>query len=206
MKKYILNMIVVVCILVAAIILSIIRNCIDNIQISNVLNIIVLILCSVFLIYIVFSCIYIAYSIKKDNEKAIKYIKEKNIDELEMISKQNAEKYIFIRQVLNSKYNLLISLFAAGKHNEAFELMHNTKWRLYDKNVYAYKILELLYNGDVDGARILYMKLSKLSNRNDSNTEIISFIFDLIDNNIKNEKLSKTIYPIVNIICEKYEK
>lgn len=206
MKKYKLNMIIMIFILVSVIVLSIIRNYTNNVEVSNVLNTLVLFLGTSFLIYLVLSCFYIICSVKKDNEIAVKCIKEKKIEELEMISKRNIRKYIFLRQVLNSKYNLLISYFASGKNNEAFKLMNETKWRLYNKNVYAYKIFELLYNENVDDARLLYVKLSRLSKGQDSNTEIVNYLFDLIDKNIRNEKLSKTIYPIVEIICKKYEK
>lgn len=206
MKKYKLNMIIMIFILVSVIVLSIIRNYTNNVEVSNVLNTLVLFLGTSFLIYLVLSCFYIICSVKKDNEIAVKCIKEKKIEELEMISKRNIRKYIFLRQVLNSKYNLLISYFASGKNNEAFKLMNETKWRLYNKNVYAYKIFELLYNENVDDARLLYVKLSRLSKGQDSNAEIVNYLFDLIDKNIRNEKLSKTIYPIVEIICKKYEK
>lgn len=199
-------MIIMIFILVSVIVLSIIRNYTNNVEVSNVLNTLVLFLGTSFLIYLVLSCFYIICSVKKDNEIAVKCIKEKKIEELEMISKRNIRKYIFLRQVLNSKYNLLISYFASGKNNEAFKLMNETKWRLYNKNVYAYKIFELLYNENVDDARLLYVKLSRLSKGQDSNTEIVNYLFDLIDKNIRNEKLSKTIYPIVEIICKKYEK
>lgn len=206
MKKYRLNMIITVSVLLLILLLVFIRNNISDASAKKTMNSINLCLGIIFLIYIVLSCFYIMYSIKKDNKEAFKNIKEKKFEELEELSMKQIKKYFFLRQILNSKYNLLISYFALGKHDKAFTLLNETRWGYYNRYALTYKVFELLYDKNVEDARSLYQKLCRINKNQDDNLDIIGFIFDFIDNNIKNDKLQRTIYPIVNLICEKYEK
>ncbi len=199
-------MIVTVSVLLLVLLLIFIRDNISNILIIKTINSIALSLGIIFFMYIFLSCIYIMYSIKRDNKNALKYIKRKGFEDLEEESLKQIKKYIFFRQILNSKYNLLIAYFALGKNDKAFTLLNETKWGFYKRYTLSYKVFELLYYENVEDARKIYCKLCRLNKTHDDNLEILGFIFDYIDNNIKNDKMKRTIYPIVNLICEKYGK
>lgn len=203
MKKCTLNMIITLSVFICILLLVTIKNAINNEDIKNILQTITQYAGILFLIYILGACVYITFSIKNDNKEALANIRKKDFKKLEEDSNKQIKKYIFLRQILNSKYNLLISLLAEGKNEKAFELLKNTKWGIYSNEVCAFKAISFLYINDIENARRLYGKVYK---RKNDNLEILGLILDLIDNGIKDNKLNKTIYPIVNEICDKYEK
>ena len=203
MKKCTLNMIITLSVFICILLLITIKNAINNEDIKNILQTITQYAEILFLIYILGACVYITFSIKNDNKEALANIRKKDFKKLEEDSNSQIKKYIFLRQILNSKYNLLISLLVEGKNEKAFELLKNTKWGIYSNEVCVFKAIYFLYINDIENARLLYRKIYKQKN---DNVEILGLLLDLIDNGIKDNKLNKTIYPVVNEICDKYEK
>lgn len=149
MKKCKINIFLNACIFICILILGTIKNNINNESIKNVLQTVTLYLGILFIIYIFLACFYILYSINKDNRNALENIRKKKFKELEINSNKQIKKYIFPRQILNSKYNLVTTLFAMGKNKEAFVLLNTTKWGIYSKEVKAFKAFEHLYNSEL---------------------------------------------------------
>ncbi|WP_157868333.1 hypothetical protein [Acholeplasma palmae] len=152
------------------------------------------------IVFFILAAYMIAHIIKKNNKEFQQKVIDKKYDELLVITKAKSEKYYFGRLIINSKFNLLVILFILGKNDEAFELLNHTYWRTYSNGVVFYRVLELLYKDKIDEAKKIREKLRRIKHQ-ENNLAIIDHIISFKQDNQENEKLTKSIYPIVREMC-----
>lgn len=172
---------------------------------ENTLKIILNTMVVLFIAFVVFEGFLMFFVIRGNNRQFKKYFKEEEYDKAEEVFEKKIEKYHFFNEIINSKYNLLLSYFIAGDNDEAFELLDNTKWRYYKKKVLFFKALEDIYYNNIEEAKHILGKLKKRKSQKE-NAKIIDGLLNYILYAKKSKALSRAPYPVVGEICSRHKR
>ena len=117
--------------------------------------------------------------------------------------KRRAASYPLTGQIVNAKYNLLLTYFLSGDHENAKALLYSTRWGVLEGNVCYYFILCAMLDGDMETARTQFERLKRTHQQN--RIENCKRLFAHIDG-VGEIETMESQFPIVSQIVDAYRR
>ena len=146
---------------------------------------------------------WVSYTKRRDNRYFNDMMTNGTYAEGAAFFKDKAESYALTGQITNAKYNLLLTYFLDGDHENAKNILYGTRWGAFEGNVCYYFVLCAMLDGDMETARLHFDRLKRTRQQN--RIENCERLFAHIEGTEEIDEMASQ-FPIVSLIVDAHRR